>query len=95
MKCIHMQSMNFFQGYFILFYLTDSGSNEGRTHEEEVPMESRIFLLCVITNTKEKTGMAQSVYSLLYVMGFETQQGRCFPNLSRPSLITPQDLLNE
>jgi len=41
----------------LFFYLTDIGSNEGRTPEEQVTMECRIFLLCFIINIKESTNI--------------------------------------
>jgi len=46
---VYTCSLWIFSRVNLFFYLTDSGSNEGRTPEEQVPMESRIFLLCVIT----------------------------------------------
>jgi len=54
MKCTHVA----YESDGLFFYLADSGSNEGRTSEEQVPMESRIFLLCFIINIKEATSMA-------------------------------------
>jgi hypothetical protein len=47
---VYTCSLWIFSRVNLFFYLTDSGSNEGRTPEEQVPMESRIFILCVITN---------------------------------------------